>query len=87
MKVITTHLNADFDCLASMMAAKKLYPDAHLILPGSSERLVDEFLEEGSLAMGFTRLKDIVLDQVEGQCQFPPAGIFVYRQGFQRGAL
>ena len=64
MQVITTHLNADFDCLASMMAAKKLYPDAHLILPGSSERLVDEFLEEGSLAMGFTRLKDIVLDQV-----------------------
>ena len=45
MQVITTHLNADFDCLASMMAAKKLYPQAHLVLPGSTERLVEEFLK------------------------------------------
>ncbi len=64
MQVITTHLNADFDCLASMMAAKKLYPQAHLILPGSSERLVDDFLKEGSPPMKFTRIKDIALDQV-----------------------
>jgi len=27
MEVITTHVNADFDAFASMMAAKKLYPD------------------------------------------------------------
>ncbi len=64
MQVITTHLNADFDCLASMMAVKKLYPQAHLILPGSSECLVDDFLKEGILPMTFTRLKDISLDQI-----------------------
>ena len=64
MQVITTHLNADFDCLASMMAAKKLYPQAHLVLPGSAERLVDDFLKEGSPSLEFTRIKDISLDQV-----------------------
>jgi len=37
MQIITTHLNADFDCIASMMAAKKIYPEALLVLPGSSE--------------------------------------------------
>ena len=45
MQVITTHLNVDFDCLASMMAAKKLYPEAHMVLPGSAEGLVEEFFE------------------------------------------
>jgi len=30
MEVITTHTNADFDALASMVAAKKIYP-AHLL--------------------------------------------------------
>jgi len=35
MDVITTHINADFDSLASMMAAKKLYPQAILVFPGA----------------------------------------------------
>jgi tRNA nucleotidyltransferase (CCA-adding enzyme) len=64
MQVITTHLNADFDCLASMMAAKKLYPEAHLVLPGSAEGLVEDFLKEQSLLLEFTRIKDIPLDLV-----------------------
>ena len=65
MQVITTHLNADFDCLASMMAAKKLYPEAHMVLPGSAEGLVEEFLKEQSPLLEFTRIKDIPLDQVK----------------------
>lgn len=65
MQVITTHLDVDFDCLASMMAAKKLYPEAHLVLPGSVEGLVEEFLKEQSPLLEFTRIKDIHLDQVK----------------------
>jgi tRNA nucleotidyltransferase (CCA-adding enzyme) len=65
MQIITTHLNADFDCLASMMAAKKLYPQAHLVFPGSTERLVEDFLKERSPAQQITRIRDISLDQVE----------------------
>lgn len=44
MDLITTHANADFDALASMVAARKLYPRARLILPGSQERAVREFM-------------------------------------------
>ncbi|HAM51674.1 MAG TPA: hypothetical protein DCP92_13695 [Nitrospiraceae bacterium] len=44
MDVITSHINADFDSLASMVAAKKLYPDAKLVFPGSQEKQVREFL-------------------------------------------
>ncbi|MDA8433484.1 MAG: CBS domain-containing protein [Nitrospiraceae bacterium] len=45
MKVITSHINADFDALASMIAAKRLYPGAALVFPGSQERKVRDFIE------------------------------------------
>ncbi|MEN2986082.1 MAG: DHH family phosphoesterase, partial [Thermodesulfovibrionaceae bacterium] len=45
MQIITTHLNADFDALASCMAVKKLYPDAFVVLPGSMEKRVKLFYE------------------------------------------
>lgn len=44
MKVITTHNNTDFDGLAAMVAAQKLYPDAELVLPGKMARNVEEFV-------------------------------------------
>ena len=46
MEVITTHLNADFDALASMVAAKKLYPDAELVFAGSQEKVLRDFLSQ-----------------------------------------
>ncbi len=45
MDIITSHLNADFDSLASMIAAKRLFPDAFLAFPGSQERKVRDFIE------------------------------------------
>lgn len=44
MDLITTHINADFDALGSLVAAKKLYPDSRLLLPGSQEEAVRDFL-------------------------------------------
>ncbi len=41
--VITAHANADFDALASMVAASKLYPDAVLVFPGSQEKNLRNF--------------------------------------------
>ena len=59
-EVITTHVNADFDALASMIAAKKLYPDADLVFPGSQEKNLREFfLYSTSYLFNFTRLKQI----------------------------
>ncbi len=46
MKVITTHINADFDGLASMIAAQKLYPDGIMTFPGAQERNVRDFISQ-----------------------------------------
>jgi tRNA nucleotidyltransferase (CCA-adding enzyme) len=42
--LIVTHNNADFDGFSSLVAAKKLYPKARLLMPGSQERAVREIL-------------------------------------------
>ena len=65
MEVITTHVNADFDAFASMMAAKKLYPDAILAFAGSQEKsLRDFFLSSAIYAFKCKKLKDIDLKKV-----------------------
>ena len=60
MDVITTHINADFDSLASMRAAKKLYPQAVLVFPGSQEKnLRDFFLQSTFYVFETERIKNI----------------------------
>ena len=59
MQVITTHLNADFDCLASMVAAHKLYPTARLVFSGSAERAVQDYLK--AVPLPLSQIKDIDL--------------------------
>lgn len=44
MQVITTHTGGDFDALASMMAARKLYPEAKLCFSGPPSREVRDFM-------------------------------------------
>lgn len=41
--VITSHTNADFDAVASMLAAQKLYENAVIIFPGSQEKNLRDF--------------------------------------------
>lgn len=65
-EVITTHVNADFDALASMIAARKLYPNAALVFPGSQEKnLRNFFLFSASYVFDFTRVKHIDFDAVK----------------------
>lgn len=66
MEVITTHLNADFDAFGSMVAAKKLYPDAVLAFPGAQEKTLRNFFMESSMyILSIGRAKDIDLDEVD----------------------
>ncbi len=44
MQVILTHENADFDAIASLLAAHKLYPNANPVLPHRVNRNVQAFL-------------------------------------------
>ncbi|NOQ46384.1 MAG: CBS domain-containing protein [Desulfobulbaceae bacterium] len=65
MEVITTHVNADFDGFASMVAAKKLYPEAELIFAGSQEKNVRDFLaQEFQHLYEFKKIKHIDLAKV-----------------------
>jgi tRNA nucleotidyltransferase (CCA-adding enzyme) len=65
MDVITTHINADFDSLASMLAAKKIYPHAVLVFPGSQERSLRDFFIHSTLyALEVERMKNIDLNAV-----------------------
>jgi tRNA nucleotidyltransferase (CCA-adding enzyme) len=41
--VIATHTNTDFDAFASQLAARRLFPDATVALPGSPNRNVRDF--------------------------------------------
>ncbi len=59
MDVITTHINADFDALASMVAARKYFPDAVLVFPGSQEKNVRDFLSTSHITLEFKKIKDL----------------------------
>lgn len=65
MDLIVTHRTADFDALASMVAAEKLYPGARLMFPGTPEAGVRDFME---LCQGVVKVeneKDCHLDDID----------------------
>ena len=65
MDVIITHINADFDALASMLAAQKLYPEAKLVFPGSQEKsLRDFFVRSTFYILAADRIKDIPFQEI-----------------------
>ncbi|MEW6328202.1 MAG: CBS domain-containing protein [Thermodesulfobacteriota bacterium] len=65
IELITTHLNADFDALASMLAAKKLYPGAILSFPGSTERSIrDFFVQSAAYLYNFTRIRSVPIADI-----------------------
>lgn len=64
MDIITTHLHADFDCLASMAAAQKLYPEALIAFPSSQEKNVREYLAHTNLTLPIRKLKSLDLDDI-----------------------
>ncbi len=64
--VITAHANADFDALAAMIAASKLYGDAVLIFPGSQEKNLRNFyIQSTTYLFNFKAFKDIDPSEVE----------------------
>ena len=69
MRLILTHENADFDAVASQLAASKLYPDGRMLLARRLNRNVEQFLTLYWDAFGFVRpsewrkrrVKDVLL--------------------------
>ena len=64
MKVIIGHTSADFDCLASMIAAQKIYPDALVIFPGAIEENVRKFILLYGNALNITSVKEIEMQDI-----------------------
>ncbi len=63
--VITTHINADFDALASLLAAQKLFPGARVVFPGSQEKnLKNFFISSMVYLFNMADINSIDLDQV-----------------------
>lgn len=62
--VITTHRNADFDALASVVAAGLLYPDAVPVLPKQINPNVKAFLSIHKDIFDLPRRDEVDLDQV-----------------------
>ncbi|MBF0456569.1 MAG: CBS domain-containing protein [Nitrospirae bacterium] len=62
MDVIICHINADFDCLSSMVGAKKLFPDAKIVFPGAQERPLREFLK--AFPVEISKTKEIDMSQI-----------------------
>ena len=64
MEIVTTHKNTDFDALASVIAAKLLYPDSIPILPKSLNPNVKAFLSIHKDLLQVNTVDDVNLDEV-----------------------
>ncbi len=66
MEIITSHVNSDFDTIASMLAASKLYPEAAIVLPGAKEETVNDFLLKSTIyAFRMRNYGEIDLEKVK----------------------
>lgn len=66
LTIITTHVNADFDALASMLAAQKLYPDGLVVFPGSQEKnLKNFFINSMAYLFNMADISDIDFTKVK----------------------
>jgi tRNA nucleotidyltransferase (CCA-adding enzyme) len=64
--VITTHVNADYDAMACMLAAQKLYPEAVVVFPGSHEKTLRNFFIQSMVYLfNMMDLRDLDFDRVE----------------------
>ncbi len=64
MEVIISHQSADFDSLAAMVAAKKIYKDAFLVFTGAVERNVRKFISIYGELIAITPLKKIKIEEI-----------------------
>ncbi|HSP73316.1 MAG TPA: DHHA1 domain-containing protein, partial [Gaiellaceae bacterium] len=62
--VIATHGNTDFDALASMLAARRLYPDAVVCLSGALNRNVREFYRLHADELDLVEVARLELDAI-----------------------
>ncbi|NLK63099.1 MAG: CBS domain-containing protein [Fusobacteria bacterium] len=65
MEIIISHTNLDLDGLASMLLAKKIYPNAKLVLPGNTNKNVNELIVLYQNHFNIHRSKEIDIDKIK----------------------
>jgi tRNA nucleotidyltransferase (CCA-adding enzyme) len=65
LTIILTHEHTDFDALASMAGAARLYPDAIPVLPRQMNRNLESFLAVYRDVLPFVRLEDLPRRKVD----------------------
>lgn len=65
MQIILTHINADFDAVASLLGAYKRYPSATPILPKRLNRNVEEFILRYTHDLPFVAWDEINWDDID----------------------
>ena len=64
MDIILAHRQIDFDALASMVAAQKIYPNSVLVMDGKPNVYVQDFLALSRDQLRFRKAQDINLEEV-----------------------
>ena len=64
MDIILAHRQIDFDALASMVAAQKIYPNSVLVMDGKPNVFVQDFLALTRDTLRFRRAQDINLKEI-----------------------
>jgi tRNA nucleotidyltransferase (CCA-adding enzyme) len=63
--IITSHVNADFDAMASMLAAQKLYPEARVVFPGTQEKSLRIFFINSMVYLyNMAEMRDLELSNI-----------------------
>lgn len=65
MEIIVSHTNLDLDGLASMLAAKKLYPDAKLVLSGNVNKNARELISLYQNYLDIYKSKEINMKHIK----------------------
>ena len=65
MRIITTHLSADFDAFAAAVCAVRLFPGSKVLFPGSQEVAVRRFLAESQLSYPEAKLRGARTETIE----------------------
>ncbi len=64
MRVITTHLNPDFDAFASAVAAQKLFPDHTIVFGGELSPALKRFLSSRGLLLSFYNIRELDIENI-----------------------
>lgn len=65
MRLVTTHLGADFDALGAAVAATLLVPGSRIVFPGSQEAAVRRFLEQERVELPEVRVRELRRARIE----------------------